>query len=147
MKLRNIKKNTINAALNNTSYALNVSIKLKRELTDNDLIELANDHCNDENQYTKQYNMFIDGIWFPLIDAQSKLIDTFSYDVTKPIAQSSFEISVFATQEPVRQNALIELFNPIYQKLNTMNVIDQVRVTVIQYNVATCEEVVLFELE
>ena len=39
MKLRNIKKNTINAALNNTSYVLNVSIKLKRELTDNDLID------------------------------------------------------------------------------------------------------------
>ena len=147
MKLRNIKKNTINAALNNTSYALNVSIKLKRELTDNDLIELTNDHCNDENQYTKQYNMFIDGIWFPLIDAQPKLIDTFSYDITKPIAQSPFEISVFATQEPVRQNTLIDLFNPIYQKLKNMDVIDQVKVTVIQYNVTTCEEVALFELE
>ena len=147
MKLRNIKKNTINAALNNTSYVLNVSIKLKRELTDNDLIELANDHCNDENQYTKQYNMFIDGIWFPLIDAQPKLIDTFSYDITKSITQSPFEISVFATQEPVRQKTLIDLFNPIYQKLKSMDVIDQVKATVIQYNVNTCEEVALFELE
>ena len=147
MKLRNIKKNTINTALNNTSYALNVSIKLKRELTDSDLIESVIEHCNDENQYTKQYNMFIDGIWFPLIDAQSKLIDTFSYDITKSITQSPFEITVFATKEPVRQNTLIDLFNPIYQKLKNMNVIDQVKVTVIQYDINTCQEVVLFELE
>lgn len=147
MKLRNIKRHTINTALNNTSYALNVSIKLKRELTDSDLIEPVIEHCNDENQYTKQYNMFIDGIWFPLIDAQSKLIDTFSYDITKPITQSPFEITVFATKEPVRQNTLIDLFNPIYQKLKNMNVIDQVKVTVIQYDINTCQEVVLFELE
>lgn len=142
MKLRDIKRRSIQSSLHNVIFFVRLDIKVKREISESDLI----DHVpvyETSTDISVQYDRFLEGIWFPMIDQYPSLLDSCGYDESSPLINTTITFDIQMNSGYDREvsdevNKFVKQLNEKYPDLLEIE-----NITLYGYNSITGEQFVV----
>lgn len=93
MKIRKIKQRVVQSSIHNVSFFVRLDLKVKREITEDDLV-VGIPVYDSSTENSIQYDMFLTGIWFPMIEQYPELLDSCGYDESKPLTETTMSFDI-----------------------------------------------------